>query len=249
MTGQPTPRPRAGSPAAGSTPRIATTPNPAPRRARSSTCPPSPIRRTTSGRRRLLREVRTAGRRTCSGRADDIRPRSQSRGRRHPYQCHHPRRARTGGRPPPTGGGFRQERREATGCRRPSRQRRTGTLPNTWEGGAPPSRASRRTRMRRLSRRCRRRRPSLNEAAIPRRRRQSTPAGLPPRPLWPPSRHSRRVTQSHRPRSHHRRRGATAAEMSHRPAGSRSPSCSRGFRPPRPGAAVAAAATIELISY
>ena len=157
----------------------------------------------------------------------------------------------TGSQLRPKGGGFQRGRPAVTGRRRLPRRRR---LPKTSRPLRTVPQAStsaddaHRHRMPLIrSRRCRHRRPSRpGVAGIRRPPGPSTPASLPRRPPWPPNRLSHRLMRSRSRPSNRPRRADTAAPTMRRPADSRWPTCLRDFRPPRPAAAVAAAATSEL---
>jgi hypothetical protein len=162
------------------------------------------------------------------------------------------RRRRIGSPRPRRDSGYPLVHREATGSRPRCRIRRVRTVPpaNTSAGDAqqsrrpPVRRPSRRPPVRRLSRPCSRRpptaavtrhhpRPSIRDAPRRRQRWQRNPVA---------PRHTPNLSPSRR-----RRRGDTVVRRT--PAGSRLPTCSRGFRPPRREAAVAGAAKSEIGSY
>jgi len=172
---------------------------------------------------------------------------SQSRGQSRSRS----RRQRIGSRRPQRGSGYLREHRAATGSRRPRRSRppRTGPQRSTSVGDAHPSRPR---FNRRLSRPCRPRLLGLAAAGIPRRPKPWIRVARPRRrrciqnpevrrriPVPSPSRRPNRRLPS--PRD-----GGTAARRT--PVASRLPNFWRGFRPLRPGAAVAGAATSELVS-
>ena len=223
-----------------------------PRKAPSSTCLPNPIRPRPSGRHSPPTPVRTAGRPRPSKRSGDVgkrrcrarghlRRRNLSRSRSvsphpsrnslgsHRNKSARPRRRRRriGSPLPRRDSGYPWEHREATGCRLPCRIRRLSRL----------------LPIRRLSRPCRHHPPTA--AATRQRRTPSIRDAHRRRPLWPPNPGIPRHTPSPRRRSNRsRRRGDTAARRT--PAGSRLPTCWRGFEPPRREAAVAGAARSEL---
>jgi len=180
------------------------------------------------------------------------------------------RRLRNGSPHPRRESGYQPARRGATGChpRRPIRRlsRRAKTAPplNMSGGDGHPSplelihrlsrlelihRLSRLELIHRLSRRCSPRppnrgaaiqhhpRPSILGARLRHRHWLPNPGDARPIPSPSPSRRPNRRLRS-------RTRGGTAAQRT--PAGSRLPSCSPGFKPPRPEAAVAGAAMSEL---
>ncbi len=170
-------------------------------------------------------------------------PRRPNRHRRRPpSRSRSRRRRRIGSLRPPRESGYPRAHRAATGCRLPcqirrlSRRARTAPPANMSAGGGHPSR------------RCSLRPPNPAAGATQLRR---TPSILDARRRhrrWPPNpgvpRHTPSLSRRPNRRLRSRRRGDTAARRT--PAGSRLPSCWRGFRPPRPEAAVAGAATSEL---